>query len=255
MAEGKTALSCDLMSETDDDAARAAAIWHSETQIRDYLADTEKRERARRPQWDFMALLLPFDDDATFTFADLGAGTGPAARAVLDRYPNSRAVLADFSRLMRDEAAAVMQPYEGRFEYVEFDMAVGEWPAEIPRQLAAVITSQCVHHLTDERKQGLFVEIWQHLAPGGWYLNFDPISSSDSLVDETWQRVNERIEPAQQQRRLNPTQEQNQRHEEHVRHMLPLDPQVDFVRAAGFEAVDVYWKQLDYVIFGGRRPA
>ena len=56
------------MSETDDAAARAAAIWHSETQIRDYLADTERRERARRPQWDFMALLLPFDDDVT----DLG---------------------------------------------------------------------------------------------------------------------------------------------------------------------------------------
>ena len=36
------------MSETDDAAARAAAIWYSESQIRDYLADTEKRERDPR---------------------------------------------------------------------------------------------------------------------------------------------------------------------------------------------------------------
>lgn len=243
------------MSETDDAAARAAAIWHSETQIRDYLADTEKRERARRPQWEFMALLLPFDDDAAFTFADLGAGTGPAARALLDHYPNANAVLADFSPLMKDEAAAVMDRYRGRFEYVEFDMATGEWPDAIPRQLDAVITSQCVHHLTDERKRGLFAEIWQHLAPGGWYLNFDPIASSDSMVEETWQRVTERIDPAQREKRLNRTPAQHARHEEHVRHMVPLDPQVNFVRAAGFEAVDVYWKQLDYVIYGGRRPA
>jgi hypothetical protein len=111
-----------------------------------------------------------------------------------------------------------------------------------------------VHHLTDERKQGLFAEIWRRLAPGGWYLNFDPIASSDPMVEETWQRVTERIDPAQREKRLNRTPTQHERHEEHVRHMIPLEPQVDFVRAAGFEAVDVYWKQLDYVIYGGRRP-
>jgi SAM-dependent methyltransferase len=238
-----------------DDAARAAAIWKSETQIRDYLTDAEARERLRRPQWGFMALLLPFEDDASFTFADLGAGPGGAARAILDHYPNATAVLADFSPLMKEEAAAAMRPYAGRFEYVEFDMATGgEWPTSIPHQLDAVVTSQCVHHLPDERKQGLFAEIWQRLAPGGWYLNFDPISSSDRLVDEEWLRVGDRIDPAQKEKRLHRTAEQHQRHEEHVRFMMPLEPQVDFVRAAGFEAVDVYWKQLDYVIYGGRRP-
>jgi SAM-dependent methyltransferase len=239
-----------------DDAARAAAIWKSETQIRDYLADMELRERARRPQWEFMALLLPFDDDASFTFADLGAGPGGAARAILDRYPASHAVLADFSPLMKQESAAVMQPYAGRFDYVEFDMAVGgPWPDAIPPELDAVITSQCVHHLPDERKQGLFAEIWQRLTPGGWYLNLDPVSSADPLVDETWLRVTERIDPAQKEKRLHRTSEQHQRHEDHIRHMLPLDEQVDLVRAAGFEAVDVSMKKLDYAIYGGRRPA
>jgi hypothetical protein len=37
--------------------------------------------------------------------------------------------------------------------------------------------------------------------------------------------------------------------------MVPLATQLDFLRAAGFEAVDVYWKELDHVIYGGRRPA
>ncbi len=36
--------------------------------------------------------------------------------------------------------------------------------------------------------------------------------------------------------------------------MIPLDPQVGFLRAAGFEGVDVFWKELDFVIYGGRRP-
>jgi hypothetical protein len=36
--------------------------------------------------------------------------------------------------------------------------------------------------------------------------------------------------------------------------MSPLRPQLEFLHAAGFEGVDVYWKELDYAIYGGRRP-
>jgi hypothetical protein len=31
--------------------------------------------------------------------------------------------------------------------------------------------------------------------------------------------------------------------------------QLGFLKSAGFEAVDLYWKKLDYVIYGGKRPA
>ena len=48
--------------------------------------------------------------------------------------------------------------------------------------------------------------------------------------------------------------EEQFRYENHVRYMIPLDPQVGFLRAAGFEGVDVFWKELDFVIYGGRRP-
>lgn len=36
--------------------------------------------------------------------------------------------------------------------------------------------------------------------------------------------------------------------------MTPLASQLDFLRGVGFEGIDVYWKQLDFVIYGGRRP-
>ena len=53
-----------------------------------------------------------------------------------------------------------MQPFAGRYRYVEFDMSAGgEWPAAIPAALDAVVTSMSVHHLPDARKQGLFAEI------------------------------------------------------------------------------------------------
>ena len=112
----------------------------------------------------------------------------------------------------------------------------------------------CVHHLTDERKQGLFSEIFQHLVPGGWYFNFDPVSppdppSSRSGSGSATARTRRPV-IAEQHR----TPEQHARWENHVRYIIPLDQQLEYLRAAGFQGIDVYWKKLENVIYGGYRP-
>jgi len=240
------------MAEAED---TNASVWKSDEGISSWLAGVEEREHRYRPQWVLMAQLLPFADDDSFTVLDLGAGTGSAARTILDLYPHSFAILADFSPQMMGEAASVMSAYRDRFEYVEFDMAAGVWPAALPSSVDAVVTSLCVHHLSDERKQGIFKEIFQRLAPGGWYFNFDPVSAEDTLVENTWERTNDRIDPASAQKRHHRTPEEHARYENHVRYIVPLEQQLGYFRAAGFEACDVYWKKLDYVIYGGRKPA
>ena len=50
----------------------------------------------------------------------------------------------------------------------EFDMSTHNWPVAIPATVDAVVTSLCIHHLPDHRKKGLFAEVLEHLAPGGW---------------------------------------------------------------------------------------
>jgi SAM-dependent methyltransferase len=237
-----------------DSADTNAAIWKSDLGISYWKSTAGDRERRRVDQRLLMAALLPFGDDEPFTFVDLGAGTGAAARAVLDRFPGARAILADFSPQMISEGKKELAPYEGRYTYIEFDLTHGDWPAGIPATVAAVISSLCVHHLTDERKQQLFGEIFSRLAPGGWYLNFDPVTAGDPVVEAAWQRANDRRDPASAAKREHRTPEEHMRFENHVRYMIPLSPQIDFLRAAGFEAVDVYWKELDYALFGGRRP-
>jgi tRNA (cmo5U34)-methyltransferase len=232
-----------------------AAIWQSAEGVEAWAAEAEAQERKRVVHRRFMASLLPFGEQEEFTFLDLGAGTGAASRTILDLYPRSTAVLADFSAEMMRAGEREMQQFAGRYRYVEFDMAAGQWPAAIPAALDAVVTSMCVHHLPDDRKQGLFAEIFDHLAPGGWYLNYDPVRADDPVVEATWQRVSDDDEP-EAAARLRHWQHQNQeRWANHVRYMIPLGPQLGFLRSAGFEGVDVYWKQLENVIYGGRRPA
>jgi tRNA (cmo5U34)-methyltransferase len=231
-----------------------AAIWKSEEGVQDWTAKAGERERERAAHWRFLGELLPFEEQEVFTFLDLGAGTGAAARGILGLYPRSTAVLADFSPQMMGEGERAMQPFAGRFRYVEFDMSTGRWPGSIPETVDAVVTSLCIHHMPDHRKQGLFAEIFEHLPPGGWYLNYDPVSSPDPVVTATWERVNDRFDPEAAGKRLRRTPQEQSRYENHVRHIIPLDPQLGYLRSAGFEGIDVYWKHLENVIYGGRRP-
>jgi len=240
--------------EMSDSAATNEAVWKSDATIAQWVATADERERGRVWARRFMAELLPFGEDDAFTFADLGAGTGAAARAVLDRYPSSSAILADYSPQMMAEGRRELAAYEGRYRYVEIDLAGGRWPAALDRELEAIVSSLCVHHLPDDRKAGLFREIFDRLASGAWYLNYDPVAARDPEVEEAWRRVEDARDPAGAEKRAHRTEEEHARWENHVRHIVPLEPQLALVRAAGFEAVDAYWKELDHVIYGGRRP-
>jgi tRNA (cmo5U34)-methyltransferase len=243
------------MANTEDSADTNAAVWKSDLGVNFWKSTAEDRERRRAGHRALLAELLPFEDDEPFTFVDLGAGTGAAARTVLDYFAAAHAILADFSPQMMSQGAAELAPYAGRYTYVEFDLArQGPWPGRIPTQVDAVISSLAVHHLRDERKRELFREILEHLAPGGWFLNYDSVRPPDPVVGEAWLRAIDQRDPEAARKRAHRTPEEQFRYENHVRYMIPLEPQLAFLRAAGFDGVDVYWKELDYVIYGGRRP-
>jgi len=245
------------MTDIEDNAGDTnAAIWKSDIGVNFWKSTESDRERRRAGHRDLMAELLPFAASEPFTFVDLGAGTGAAARTILDHFDRAHAILADFSPQMMAQGAAELTPYAGRYTYVEFDLTrAGDWPAQIPAPVDAVISSLCVHHLNDERKQALFAEIFARLAPGGWYLNYDPVTPPDAVAGEAWLRAGDRRDPSAAHKRAHRTPEEQFRYVNHVRYMIPLDAQVGYLRAAGFDGVDVYWKELDYVIYGGRRPA
>jgi tRNA (cmo5U34)-methyltransferase len=231
-----------------------AAIWKSEEVARTFAAQAEQREGQRREQLALVARLLPFTPSDAFTFLDLGAGTGAATRAVLAEYPNANAVLAEFSPQMMAEGDKALAAHTGRYRYVEFDMLSSDWPAEIPASLDAVVSALSIHHLPDARKRTIFREIRQRLKAGGWYINFDPVRAPDDSMESIWQRVNDRYDPQAEHLRTHRTPMEQARYENHVRYMIPLAPQLDWLREAGFTNVDVFWKRLDWVIYGGSNP-
>jgi tRNA (cmo5U34)-methyltransferase len=230
------------------------AVWKNEGNIKRWAAEASTREAKRAEPLRFVAELLPFQEDEEFTIVDLAAGTGMAARFIMDRYPNAKAILADYSSAMMSEGAKVLEPYEGRYRYVEFDLRESTWPEAIPVPMDAAVTSQAVHHMPDERKQSLFREVFERLKPGGWYVNYEPVKAPNPAVEHTWERINDRFDPKLAYKRTHRSTQEDTQHQNHVRYMIDLERQLGFFRDAGYEAVDVYWKQLDYVVYGGRRP-
>ena len=231
-----------------------AAIWKSEEVARSFAAQSGGRDRQRSEQLTLIARLLPFGPADAFAFVDLGAGTGAASRVVLAEYPRATALLAEYSPQMTAQGERQMGSFAGRYRYVEFDMLTSEWPAEIGGDQDAVISALSIHHLPDARKRTLFGEIYAHLKPGGWYVNYDPVRAPDPSLDAVWERVSDRYDPGAQHKRTHRTPQEQARYENHVRYMSPLDPQLGWLREAGFNNVDVYWKRLDWVIYGGSKP-
>jgi hypothetical protein len=99
------------------------------------------------------------------------------------------------------------------------------------------------------------MEIFGHLVPGGWYLNYDPVRTEDPVVEAAWQRADDRDDPETAAKRLTRTPQEQARWNNHVRYIIPLAQQLDYLRSAGFCGIDVYWKQMENVIYGGCRPA
>jgi tRNA (cmo5U34)-methyltransferase len=237
-----------------DPADTNAAIWKSAEVARTFAAMADQRERERREQLLLVARLLPFGRNDTFTFLDLGAGTGAASRAVLSEFPRATAILADFSKEMMAEGASSLAAFAGRYRYVEFDMLSSEWPAEVPVPLDAVVSALSIHHLPDARKRTIFAEIRERLKPNGWYINYDPVRAPDASIEAVWERVNDVYDPDGPNKRAHRTLQEQARYENHVRYMIPLAPQLEWLRDAGFTNVDVFWKRLDWVIYGGSNP-
>lgn len=231
-----------------------AAIWKSEEVARNMAAQSQG-EGQRREQLTLMARLLPFGPEDAFTFLDLGAGTGPASRAVLEEYPHAKGILAEYSPQMAAEGARVLSSFAGRFRYVELDMLAPDWSLVGPEPLDAAVSALSIHHLPDDAKRAIFGQVFAHLRPGGWYINFDPVRAPDATLESIWERVNDRYNPDAPYKRTHRTEQEQARYENHVRYMIPLQPQLAWLQAAGFTNVDVYWKRLDWVIYGGSKPA
>jgi Methylase involved in ubiquinone/menaquinone biosynthesis len=172
---------------------------------------------------------------------DLGAGTGLLAAMLLDKYPNARMTLVDFSGDMLEQAKRRLAGYRGTV-FIEADYT--SYPFEGP--FDAVVSSLSIHHLTHEEKRRLFRTVRRLLRPGGVFVNADQTAGASERVDERYRSLwidavigsglpREALDASIERRKLDRN--------------AGLEDQLQWLRDAGFHAADCVYKYNEFTVY------
>lgn len=165
---------------------------------------------------------------------DLGTGDGRLLALLRVGRADMCGVGVDSSELMLAAARARFAGDE-RVELVEHDLAE---PLPAVGRFDAVVSSLAIHHLEHERKRSLYDEVFDLLEPGGVFANFEHVASpSDRLHLAFFAAIDEPLE-----------------HEDPSDRLLDVERQLGWLRAAGFEDVDCYWKWLELALLVAVKP-
>jgi tRNA (cmo5U34)-methyltransferase len=215
-----------------------------------------------REQIGVMQTLLATRGEPIQSFIDLGCGDGILAAALLDKYPECRGVLADFSEPMLEQARVQLKEYESQLEFVNLDYADPAWVNMMQANgpFDAIVSRYSIHHQPDERKQIIYQEIFDLLAPGGWLINIEHILPSASLATDLLN--NHIIDGRYAIEVVNGGSKSRQeiadiflkRPDREANLLAPVETQCDWLRQIGFEQVDCYFRIYELAVFAGRRP-
>ncbi|GCE46941.1 ubiquinone/menaquinone biosynthesis C-methylase UbiE [Thermosporothrix hazakensis] len=237
--------------------------WNEESSAI-FLAYADLFVPAREEQFASLISLLPARQDESFTVVELAAGAGVLAEAILERFPFCRYLALEPSQAMQGQMRQRLARFADRLEIRPFQMEELAWRATLPTPLRCVVSSLCVHHLTDEEKATLFKDLFSLLSPGGALLLADIVRPLTPLVAQHYAQEYDEI--VRQQSLLQYGDESGfQRfcderwnyfryeYEDPASTDKPslLSDQLRWLSEAGFTAVDCFWLRAGHAVFGG----
>lgn len=171
---------------------------------------------------------------------DLGAGTGLFSKKVLEKYPQARIKLVDISDKMLEIASSRFignQNIEIKNEDYRFENYSDSYDA--------VISSLSIHHLEDEEKYKLYLNIYKWLNPNGIFINAEQILADNSYLRDLYSKKwKAKIESTD----LNKKDIENAYERVKLDKRTPLNTQLDWLKEVGFENVDCLYKYYDFVV-------
>jgi len=201
-----------------------------------------------RAMLDALAGALPFEDREPIRVLDLGCGTGTVARVVADRFRSASVTCVDVA------ASMVAVAREKLARHPRSTFVIGDFSAtELGGPYDAVVSSLALHHLESPRdKQRMYERLYAALASGGVFVNADVVLGGDEGLSARylsrwaeWMAGNVGWDEVRST--WIPKYEAEDRPARLIDHL-------DWLRAAGFAALDVVWKRDNFAVFCGRHP-
>jgi tRNA (cmo5U34)-methyltransferase len=208
---------------------------------------------------------LPFAPEEAFRLVDIGGGSGRLVERVLEQFPRATAVVMDQSEPFLGVAQQRLARFGARAAFVKQRLQE-DWTAAVG-PVDAVVSSSAIHHLEPAEKQQLFAKIFAALPSGGIFINGDehrPAGDAEYLaLLEQWGRHMESshasgaipdsfgsVIDAWKKRNIAEFGSPRKSGDDCLE---TLETQVDYLRAAGFNPVDVPWSRDLWAAFVARK--
>ena len=209
-----------------------------------------------------MMSILKSREQPIESFLDLGCGDGILGAAVVGEYPFARGVLVDFSEPMLEQAREQLSEYAGQLAFENLDYGDPAWVTRMQAYgpFDAVVSGYSIHHQPDERKRGVYTEIFALLKPGGWFVNIEHVSSEAQLNIDLFENhyVSARYAIEKQNGGVRSfgeiAEEYETRPDKAANILAPVELQCEWLREIGYEEVDCYFRIYELAVFGGRKP-
>ena len=237
--------------------------WQQDDLVRLYLDTVRGAVPLAEKQLEVMVQVLRTREEPVRRFLDLGCGDGVLAAALLAEWPDATGVLADFSEPMLEAARERIGERDGRISFVMVDYTTPDWLELVGPRGAydAAVSGLSIHHQPDERKQSLYAEIHELLAPGGWFLNLEHVAPEAAVTtrlfaDEFLERIAEGL--ARRGETVGRDEIRRrfvERDDKQANLLSPLWDQCQWLRRIGFVEVDCWLKIHELAVFGGRKAA
>ncbi|MFC2072323.1 class I SAM-dependent methyltransferase [Chloroflexota bacterium] len=246
--------------------------WQTPEYVDSWFAN-QSRQANYQPWREKLVSLLPFQTEGIIRVLDIGTGDGALSLEVLGAYPKTQLVCQDFSETMLDRARQRLAQFLQAVTFVKSDLLDPAWMYAIEGTFDAVVSSIAIHNVYEhqgapERIQEIYGEVFSLVKSGGCFLNYDLVTAPGHVVQRLYRKERSTADQARLKADMgiekSPQGLEQDVHERRSGRMrgpgafrtpgtLTILAQLEWLKQAGFDEVDCFWKERRNSIFGGFR--
>jgi len=187
---------------------------------------------------------------------DLGSGDGIVSHELLKTDASVSATLLDGSSGMLEAAKVRLKDFENVL-YVQAGFQELLRKEVLHKNYDFIASSLAIHHLTMKEKKALFRKIYQHLCPGGYFVNIDCVLAPSEKLEQLYMSMwKEWIDERKKSLGINGNYFDDiiRRYKDNKDNKPDtLGDQLGALKAIGYKDVDCFYKYGVFAIYGGRK--
>jgi tRNA (cmo5U34)-methyltransferase len=188
-------------------------------------------------------------------FLEIGGGLGAFTKMILKKYPQANLVFLDGSPDMLFNAKRRLNKHRNQITFIQRDINDPDWHKEIQGSFDAVVSSWCLHYLSDARQEPFFKEIFHLLRPNGIFLFSCSIKIENKKFLDLYNELeHKRVLEIFNKQGIELTHDQmsTMGHKEHKDARInpaSFDKYLMLMKGAGFTESGCIWKYLFNAVF------